>query len=159
MIETFRDKQVDNHGRDRARSVLGALKGMLAEAQRRGLISHNPAAPVRVDQRTRDQRRLEVGQDIPSKEDIRQILDAADGRWRPLLVTAVFTGMRASELRGLRWSDIDLEKRVVHVRQRADYWGDMGAPKSRSGQRTIPLSPMVFEHAARVAARLPERRR
>jgi hypothetical protein len=30
------------------------------------------------------------------------ILNAASGRWRPLIVTAVFTGLRASELRGLR---------------------------------------------------------
>ena len=39
------------------------------------------------------------------------ILDAASGRLRPLLVTAVFTGLRASELRGLRWDDVDLKAR------------------------------------------------
>ena len=31
------------------------------------------------------------------------------GRWRSLLVTATFTGMRSSELRGLRWQDVDLD--------------------------------------------------
>jgi integrase len=31
------------------------------------------------------------------------------GRRRPLLVTAIFTGMRSSELRGLRWQDVDLD--------------------------------------------------
>jgi hypothetical protein len=29
------------------------------------------------------------------------MLAAAQGRWRPLVVTAIFTGLRASELRGL----------------------------------------------------------
>ena len=47
-------------------------------------------------------------------------MGAATGRWRPLLLTAIFTGLRASELRGLRWADVDLDKRELHVRQRAD---------------------------------------
>ena len=51
--------------------------------------------------------------------------------------------MRASELRGLRWSDIDFDRKILHVRQRADYWGDMGPPKWHAGQCTVPLSPMV----------------
>src|SRR4029079_3831123 len=56
----------------------------------------------------------------------------------------IFTGLRVGELRGLRWDDVDFEQRVAHVRQRADYQGTMGAPKSHAGQRTIPLSPMVY---------------
>jgi integrase len=31
----------------------------------------------------------------------------------------------------------------LHVRQRADRYGMLGRPKSRAGQRTIPLGPMV----------------
>jgi len=34
---------------------------------------------------------------------------------------------------GWRWFDVDLEKRVLHVRQRADRWGSIGKPKSFSG--------------------------
>jgi integrase len=55
----------------------------------------------------------------------------------------VFTGMRASELRGLTWEDVDLQRKVIHVRQRADQWGVIGSPKSEAGHRTIPMSPMV----------------
>jgi integrase len=130
--------------RDQAAKILTSLKGILSEAQRRGLVAQNVAQPVKVSVRTRDRRKLEAGRDIPSKDDIRAILDAAEGRWRPLLITAVFTGMRASELRGLRWSDVDFDQKVAHVRQRADYWGTMGSPKSEAGQRKIPLSPMVI---------------
>jgi integrase len=39
--------------------------------------------------------------------------------------------------------DVDFERRVIHVRQRADRWGVMGAPKSAAGEREIPMSPMV----------------
>jgi integrase len=56
---------------------------------------------------------------------------------------AIFTGLRASEIRGLRWVDVDLERNELHVRQRADIFGTLGAPKSKAGRRDIPLSPIV----------------
>jgi integrase len=52
--------------------------------------------------------------------------------------------MRASELRGLRWQDVDLDAGVAHVRQRADAWRKIGAPKSAAGTRDIPLVPMAI---------------
>lgn len=55
----------------------------------------------------------------------------------------IFTGIRSSEARGLRWADIDLDKAVLHIRQRADKYGDMGLPKTDAGNRKIPLPPMV----------------
>jgi integrase len=59
------------------------------------------------------------------------------GPRRPLLVTAVFTGMCSSELRGLPCDAVDL-------RQRADQWGAIGSPKSEAGHRTIPMAPMLL---------------
>jgi integrase len=50
---------------------------------------------------------------------------------------------RASELRGLRWADIDLKKNELHVRPRADRYNIIGRPKSELGERTIPLPPIV----------------
>src|SRR5262249_24020691 len=55
------------------------------------------------------------------------------------LVTAL-TGMRASEVRGLRWQDVDLKAKVLHVVQRIDRYGSVGSPKSGSGTRDIPLA-------------------
>jgi integrase len=57
-------------------------------------------------------------------------------------VTAIFTGMRLSELRGLPWSDVDLDAGVIHMRQRADAWLKIGPSKSRAGKPDIPL-PLV----------------
>lgn len=126
-----------------ARKVLASLKSILGEAQRRGFVAQNAAQPVRVDVKKRDQGKLAVGRDIPSKEEIQTILTKAEGRWHPLFVTAIFTGMRSSELRGLTWNDVDFERKVISVRQRADHWGAVGAPKSAAGEREIPMSPMV----------------
>lgn len=60
-----------------------------------------------------------------------------------MIITAIFTGLRASELRGLRWSDVDLDSGELTVHQRADRWGVIGPPKSHAGKRTVPLAPMV----------------
>ena len=66
------------------------------------------------------------------------------GVYRPRLVTLIFTGLRASELRALCWSHVDFDKRLLQVRQRADQpWGQIGAVKSRNGYRDIPMAPMV----------------
>ena len=127
-----------------ARKVLASLKSILGEARRRGLVAQNAAQPVRVDVKKRDQGKLAVGRDIPSKEEIRTILARAERRWRPLFATAVFTGMRASELRGLAWDAVDFERKVIHVRQRANLWGEIGAPKSAACEREILMSPMVL---------------
>jgi integrase len=142
-IEAFRDDLLREGSRAMARKVLASLKSILGEAQRRGLVAQNAAQPVRVDVKKREQGKLTVGRDIPSKEEVQAILAKAERRWRPLLVAAVFTGLRSSELRGLAWEDVDFERKVIHVRQRADHWGAMGAPKSAAGDREIPMSPMV----------------
>jgi integrase len=65
------------------------------------------------------------------------------GRWRPLILMAMFCGLRSSELRGLTWANVDLDKREVHIRQRADKYNVIGNPKSDDGHRTVPMLPLV----------------
>ncbi|HZK90551.1 MAG TPA: site-specific integrase [Stellaceae bacterium] len=142
-VETYRDDLLKKGSRAMARKVLASLKSIIGEAQRRGLVARNAASPVRVEVKKRDQHKLTAGRDFPSKSEVQTILSSAAGRWRPLLVTAIFTGMRSSELRGLTWEEVDFDRRVIRVRQRADHWGTLGAPKSAAGDREIPMSPMV----------------
>jgi integrase len=87
---------------------------------------------------------LKVGVNIPSPDEIRALLVHLTDRRRPLLLTAIFSGLRTSELLGLRWSDIDFKRGVLHVRQRADRYGMIGRPKSAAGERTVPLPPVVL---------------
>jgi len=119
------------------------LRTMLTFCQGKGNVAQNVAQAVKI--RADDQRDVapvRAGVDFPDREELRTILDKAEGRWRPFIVTAIFTGMRASELRGLPWSNVDLDGAVIHVRQRADQWGTIGRPKSKAGNRDIPLAPM-----------------
>jgi integrase len=134
------------------RKVRTSLSALLGDAQERGLVSRNVVRELRRSRKRGKERqaekrqkgKLKVGVDIPTREEIKAIVEAAKGRWRPILLTAIFTGLRASELRGLRWADVDIEKRELHVRQRADRYSKIGKPKSDAGERTVPLTPIVI---------------
>jgi integrase len=149
-LRAFEDKLREN-GRSQAmvRRVMVSLGTLLADAQERGLVARNVVRDMRGRRRRgermekRQKGKLKVGIDIPTREEIRTLVNALEGRWRPLLLTAIFTGLRASELRGLRWCDVDFEKRELHVRQRADRFNAIGKPKSVSGERSVPLPPMI----------------
>jgi integrase len=155
-LEAFRDALLRKGGRAMARKALASLKGILTEAQRRGLIAHNPASPVRVDLKKREAGKLKAGRDIPSKEEIQTILAAATGRWRPFLVSATFTGMRASELRGLTWDAVDFQKKN-HPRSPARrQLGNHGRTENGGWQPRDPDVADGGQHAARMAVGLPE---
>jgi integrase len=142
-INSFRDELLGDLSRQLARKILVSLKSLLREAQRRGDVAQNVALGVSIKMDKRDKRKLKVGVDLPAPDEIKRLIDAATGKWRALLITAIFTGLRASELRGLRWEDVDFKRGELHVRQRADRYNKMGAPKSHSSERTIPLGPFV----------------
>lgn len=153
-VMAFRDELLEKLSRPLAKKVLASLKGILSEAQDRGLVATNHAAKVKIGNATRDD---EGAAEVPAVADIKAILAKLDelatpngtpigqitakawNRRRVLLCTAIHTGMRASELRGLAWDAIDLGAGVIHVRQRADEWGVIGAPKSKAGRRSIPI--------------------
>jgi integrase len=153
MVRAFEDA-LRKGGRSPAmvRKTRRSLGAILADAQERGLVGQNVVRALRATRRGRDTGadkrggKLKVGIDIPAPDEIRALigaLGALASRWRPLLLTAIFTGVRASELRGLRWSDVDLKRGEIHVRQRADRLNIIGRLKSAAGERSVPLPPMV----------------
>jgi integrase len=132
------------------RKVLSSLGSIVADAMERGLAMHNPVREMRASRSRRRtkatrerKRKLVVGVDIPTPAEIRLVLAAATGYRRAFFATAALAGLRASELRGLRWLDVDLTNGTVTVRQRADIWGTIDAPKSETSERTVPLPPLV----------------
>jgi len=127
------------------RAVRTSLGSILGEAQERGFSNQNAVRNMtskrsgKVEKRRK--KKLGYGVDIPTIEEINAIIDAAEGRFKPLIITAIYTGLRSSELRGLRWADIDLKHAELHVTQRADSYHVIGMPKSDTSQRTVPLPP------------------
>lgn len=127
------------------RKILTNLKTTLTFAQGQGLVAQNVARDVKIksDSRSRPAP-LKAGVDFPTKEELRVLLDNVPDRWRAFMVVAIFCGLRASELRGLRWQDVDLNGGTLTVSQRADAWRQIGAPKSAAGKRDVPLVPMAI---------------
>ena len=140
-VEQLRDDLLKAHSRAMAQKALKHFKGIIADAQRRGLIANNPAARTTIGTGRRHRKRLEVGVDIPAPGEIKALVESATGKALALVCLAAFAGLRASELRGLRWADLDLgSKPNVTINQRADRWSQIGSPKSDAARRTVPLS-------------------
>ncbi|MBI1207473.1 MAG: tyrosine-type recombinase/integrase [Azospirillum sp.] len=138
-----------------ARKVLGSLRMALGFARRRQWLATDPAEGVRVAGGGRERVPIE----IPTKLEIAALLkaadqaalaDTADRERRPdrgfsaaFVRLLLFAGLRASEVRGLARSALVLAggNAAVRVMQRADQYGVIGAPKSSSGRRSVPLGP------------------
>lgn len=163
MVCDFRDKlrrgdPAPGEGEGRARSpalvrkVVTSLGSLIGHAKEHGKFAGaNPVRELGKSKRgvqrrgeKRQKGRLQVGRDIPSPDEIRRLLAAAAPRNKPILMVASFCGLRASELRGLRWSDVDLKRGELHVRQRADRYLKIGPPKSEAGERKVPIPPVVL---------------
>ena len=142
-VELLRDELLKGMSRVMAKKVLTSVKAILRDAKRRGNVAQNVASDVTIRMPKRDDRKIKVGVDIPTTEEVSAMISAATGRWRPLLIAAAFCGLRASELRGLTWSDVDLKHGKMHVCQRADKFNKIGRPKSAAGDREIPMRPIV----------------
>jgi integrase len=153
-VRVFEDKLRADRSPAMVRKVRTSLGSILADAQERGLVAQNVVHSLRSKRRRGKERgaerrrigTLKVGVDIPTPDEIRAIVAQLDKdhRYRPLLLTAIFTGLRASELRGLRWKDVKLKGGSIEVRQRADRYRKIGPTKSYAGERTIPLVPMLI---------------
>jgi integrase len=160
--EAFKDELLKTRSRALSRAVLTSLKSAIDEGRRRGLIAMNPAEVIKINRRRSEDDDAEKIV-IPSKDQIRALLmkapeiwplvrtaTARSGEqklvavpWQPMVVVAIFTGMRQSELRGLTWPHVDLKAGTIRVRQRADRWGVIGPVKSSSSRRDIPMAPSV----------------
>jgi integrase len=139
-VEGFRDDLLEDLSRPMARKVLTSFKSLL-KAARHGHL----ATGVSIKRDKRKERKLEVGRDIPEPREIKRLIEAAtDARDRALLLTVALTGLRASEMRGLRWSDVDLKAADLQVRQRADRFNVMGPPKTESSARALPIPPELL---------------
>jgi YD repeat-containing protein len=119
------------------------LRSVLRAAVRAGMLATMPVLPPLP----------RIGRKVPRpmrREDLEAILANASPSARLAFELAAFTGLRASEVRGLRWSDVDLKAGTLVVR-RAITLGVETTPKSHH-QRLIPLATtlrVTLEAAAR----------
>jgi integrase len=143
-VEKFRDDLLARLSRPMARKVLVSFKALLKDAKRRGNVAQNAAADTTIKSDKRSKRKVEAGREFPLTTEVKIMIDAVQGRRRAVLVVAALAGLRASEIRGLLWRDVDFKRGLLHVRQRADRYGTIGNPKSEAGEREVPVGPLVI---------------
>ena len=117
---------------------LAALKTILNWAVRREFLDKNPAADIKLMKEPKGRIRC-LGLNEAQK-----LLDSCSPRIKPLVATALFTGMRLGELLSLIWSDIDWENRLIRVGHRSE------SPTKNKEARIIPISDDLHEILAAI---------
>ncbi len=82
---------------------------MLGKAVREGLISTNPAKEVKLFPEKPTKLR------VVSSDEFLKLYNEASDFFKPILIIAINTGMRRSEILNLTWDDIDLVKSYIYV--------------------------------------------
>lgn len=137
----------------RIRNIIAPVRSCLAIAVEDGLIRSNPADRVRLPNREH----LAPEVDDDEAEDTRALTPAqlqaffraieqkdrsrrGGQTHRILFEFLVATGLRFSEMRALRWRDLELSGQQPHVEVRWQlYRGRRTRPKSKYGRRKLPL--------------------
>jgi integrase len=175
----------DHYAFSSAKQARALLERILDLAVEDKLIEENPASLVKPPKPVRkpDSRDDEEGQHALSMEHVAQLLAEArrtDAIWSTargqtlaaanavrseglylLYTLAVRTGLRRGELLGLRWIDIDLDQKLLRVRQqvrRTDTGYEISDTlKTPRARRTVPLTDreiaLLREYKLRMGAR------
>ena len=122
------------------RTIMTPLSRVFSHAIRKGVIRESPMSRLDRSERpsvwAKEQRVL-------NSDEIAALLDAAPRRYRTLLATAVFTGLRQNELLALRWEHVDFREQLIHVRTALDRHGRHVQPKTRNAIRDVVLIPAL----------------
>lgn len=153
-------EQADERGRGHAvlTHSYRVLRAILSTAVEDELLPRNPCRLKGAGTDPARERRL------PTEQEIWALVDATPTRYRALVWLATATALRSAELSGLRRCDVDLDLRLLHVRQTyvepSRGPAHFGSPKSEAGRRVVPIPavvvPLLHEHLARRAQRGPD---
>ena len=127
------------------RGTLSPLSLVMDYAVEEGMAAANPVAQLRGGKGRKRGLPSVAGREkrILAREEIPLLLKAAGDRYRALLATAVFTGLRQGELLGLTWGDVDFEAEVVRVRRQLGDGGRRVEPKTPQAVRDVVLMPAL----------------
>ncbi|AKJ94967.1 integrase [Thioalkalivibrio versutus] len=121
----------------RINQIMNVLRQILVEAADRFdfITPYQGIKPLRVP-------RTQV--DPFSLEEVQKFLDTVDPQWRPYFIVRFFTGMRTSEVDGLKWKYVDFDRREILVHS-ARVNGEDTTTKTDGSMRTIQMSALVYQ--------------
>jgi integrase len=126
---------------------LGTLHGILRYARRHSWIRADPVELLESWERPQPQRRR---QRVLGRAEIERLLSACPPRGRLLVTTALYSGLRISEMLGLIWGDVDFRRGVIAVRFQLSraHRGEPArrvATKTPASVREVPLVPQLAD--------------
>jgi integrase len=147
LLDYIRAKLDAGHAPKTIRNALGILRRVLNLLERDGRIARNPATRSgelmrRVDRSVATETHTV---DTWSPEEVSTLLQVAlehEPQFQPALATLFYAGLRRGELLGLKWEDVDFDRRRIHVR-RAYVKGQITTPKSGRGRYVMMAPPLA----------------
>jgi integrase len=121
----------------RINNIMQLLGSVLEQETVRGHIQRNPAKAVKKLQETKPHI------DPFTEEELAQVIRCIDSHYQPFFMVFAYTGARPNELAALRWKDLSFTKQQITI-SKGLVRGAEGLPKTRAGQRTIPMTPPVL---------------
>jgi len=125
-----------------AKSSCAKIRGLLSvlfnHACRYELFDRNPIRLVRQGAKRRS------APSVLTPAEIKALLGGLNLRERTLVLLAASTGLRQSELFGMKWCDIDFAQHTMNV-VRSIVYGVVGPCKTESSQKPVPVHPTVLE--------------
>lgn len=126
------------------RSTRIVFNGIFQDALRDEIIDKNPFSLVKIPKLVRT---IEI--QPFTKEEIFKILNTIPNKMKAFFAIGFFTGMRTGEIVALKWSNIDLENRIIQVRATRNKSIET-TPKTKSSIRDVDildvLLPYLKEH-------------
>jgi integrase len=139
-FSSLNPNELSYESRDKIRDVLSSI---LQSAVTYGLLVKNPVEAVHLSPGKRGTRVKPFLE--PSK--FLAFLALIPEPYSTMVYVAVYTGLRASELIGLKWGSVGADSITVAERYCR---GDWGVPKSEASNATIPVNPSVIERIHRL---------
>lgn len=138
--EFYNDLEKKGYALSSIKIVSAILNGCMQQAMRNGLIERNP---VRLAELPR-QKEKATKQAMTKDQQALFMEYAKDSYLYNLFAVMLRTGMRNGEIRGLKPSDVDKKKYMIHVQRTLKYLEGRGyfedTPKTRTSKRDIPLT-------------------
>jgi integrase len=125
-----------------AKSSCAKIRNLMSvlfnHACRYELFDRNPIYLVRQSAKRR------IAPTVLMPAEIKALVDNLRIRERTLVLLAVSTGLRQSELFGLKWGDIDFAEGQMHV-TRSIVYGVVGPCKTEASQKPVPIHSILAE--------------
>ena len=127
------------------RRIINVLNQIMAYAVRHKMIDSNPVRDAERPRKTIDDEGDNQIIKVLAPDQIKAMLNATeDPKYQTLFLTAVMTGARQGELLGLKWSEVDFDKKQIHINRTFNH-GRFFLPKTKQSRRSIDLAPIVVK--------------